>query len=126
VSELTWLLDPATRGLVAEGMTVADTSALAGDLLPPSREITCARPLSSPALPVAATTSGPSLRVARIYHGSLIEGPSRRSAVHLPVGPIPDHGVFSRMPTVETDGARVLISVSLRWQQELSLRIRPA
>lgn len=88
MTELTWLLDPATGGLVAEGMTVAEASALAGDLLPPAREITCARPLSSSPLPVANTACGPSLRVARIYHGSLIEGPGRRSVVQLQGCPI--------------------------------------
>lgn len=83
MNELTWLLDPATGRMVAEGITVAEASALTGDLLPPPREITCARPLTSPPLPVASTTSGPSLRVARIYHGSLIEGPGRRSVIQL-------------------------------------------
>lgn len=88
MTELTWLLDPATGRLVAEGMTVAEASALAGDLLPPPREITCDRQLSSPPLPVACTAAGPSLRVARIYHGSLIEGPGRRSVAQLQGCPI--------------------------------------
>ncbi|HEU4792095.1 MAG TPA: 4Fe-4S cluster-binding domain-containing protein [Nitrolancea sp.] len=88
MNELTWLLDPATGGLVAEGITVAEASALAGDLLPPPREVTCARPLSSPPLPVASTTASLSLRIARIYHGSLIEGPGRRSVVQLQGCPI--------------------------------------
>lgn len=88
MTELTWLLDPATGELVAEGMTVAEASALAGDLLPPPREITCARPLSSPPLPIASTAVGPFLRVARIYHGSLIEGPGRRSVAQLQGCPI--------------------------------------
>ena len=81
MSELTWLLDSTTGGLVVEGMTVAEASALADDLLPSPREITCTRPLTSPPLPAALTTSGSSLRIARIYHGSLIEGPGRRSVV---------------------------------------------
>lgn len=83
MTDLTWILDPATGDLVAEGLAAEETTALAGDLLPPGRELACARPLASAPLPAATDTSAPGLRVARIYHGSAIEGPGRRSVLLL-------------------------------------------
>jgi anaerobic ribonucleoside-triphosphate reductase activating protein len=84
VTEHTWLLDPASGMLVAEGLTTAEASALAGDLLPPPAEIGCARPLTSVRLPPAHSAGGraePMLRVARIYHGSVVDGPGGRRSV---------------------------------------------
>lgn len=79
MTELTWILDPRTGQLVVEGLTAEEASALAGDLLPPAREVNCARPLSAAPLPVASHSGPPWVRVARIYHGSVVDGPGRRS-----------------------------------------------
>lgn len=81
MSELTWILDPATGELTVEGLGEAEASALASDLLPPARQLNCARPLTSLPLPSRQETSGPTLRVARLYHGSVVDGPGRRSVV---------------------------------------------
>ena len=79
MSELTWILDPASGELVVEGLTVEEASALAGDLLPAAREVNCARPLSTAPLPATGHPDPPCVRVARIYHGSVVDGPGRRS-----------------------------------------------
>lgn len=79
MTELIWILDPATGELVVEGLTVEEASALASDILPPAREVNCARPLAAPALPAASPEGGMPLRVARIHHGSVVDGPGRRS-----------------------------------------------
>ena len=81
MSELTLILDPATGELTVEGLSDAEASALAGDLLPPARPLNCARPLTSRPLPCPQEASGPTLRVARLYHGSVVDGPGRRSVV---------------------------------------------
>ena len=88
MTDLNWILDPATGQLVVEGMVGEEVAALVGDLLPPGRELACARPPTWS--PVAATTGFPGifLRVARVYHGSVIEGPGRRSVVQLQGCPI--------------------------------------
>lgn len=83
MTDLTWILEPATGQLLAEGLTSEELTALVGDLLPPGRELACARPLTSTPLPAATDASAPILRVARIYHGSAIEGPGRRSVLLL-------------------------------------------
>jgi anaerobic ribonucleoside-triphosphate reductase activating protein len=80
-AELTWLLDPATGLLVLEGLAAPEAARLAGDLLPPGQALVCARPHAVAPLPVPTSAAGPVLRVARLYHGSLIEGPGRRSVV---------------------------------------------
>ena len=38
-----------------------------------------ARPLTSLPLPAPTSRTGPALRVARLYHGSVLDGPGRRS-----------------------------------------------
>ena len=79
MSEITWILDPTTGQLVVEGLTAEEASALAGDLLPPARAVNCARPLSTAPLPALTAPDRPCVRVARIYHGSVVDGPGRRS-----------------------------------------------
>jgi anaerobic ribonucleoside-triphosphate reductase activating protein len=88
MTDLIWTLDPATGQILVEGVSAEEARALASDLLPPNRELTCARPLSSALLPTRLDPSGPAVRVARIYHGSAIEGPGRRSVVQLQGCPI--------------------------------------
>ena len=81
MSELTWILDPASGELVVEGLTAEEASALAGDLLPPAREIGCAVPLVTTPRPALGDPRAPCVRIARIYHGSVVDGPGRRSVV---------------------------------------------
>jgi anaerobic ribonucleoside-triphosphate reductase activating protein len=109
---LTWILDPTTGELVAEGVTAADLSRLAGSLLPAPRRLDCARPLDNPPLPAATSGDGAPLRIARIYHGSVVDGPGRRSVVQLQGCPIrcpgchvpdthdPAGGVVLRVPDI--------------------------
>ena len=84
MSELTWIIDPTTGDLLVEGSNLEEVPALAGDLLPPARELGCARPLAVLQLPAAtpeemATTT--CVRIAGYYHNSLTEGPGRRSSL---------------------------------------------
>ena len=77
--EQTWIVDPATGDLVVEGLTAEEVPALAGYLLAPGRSLNCARPLVSLPLPDPTASPGPTLRVARLYHGSVVDGPGRQS-----------------------------------------------
>jgi anaerobic ribonucleoside-triphosphate reductase activating protein len=84
VPELVWIVDPATGDLVVEGLQVADALELAGDLLPPPRELNCAQPLATAPLPVpGSVVRDPVLRVASLYHASVVEGPGRRSVLQV-------------------------------------------
>jgi anaerobic ribonucleoside-triphosphate reductase activating protein len=86
--ELTWILDPTTGAIVVEGATASKMSELAGDLLPAPQRLGCARPVHSALLPAPNNVAGVPLRVARIYHGSVVDGPGRRSVVQLQGCPI--------------------------------------
>ncbi len=86
--ELTWILDPATGALVIEGIEPQEAAALTGDLLPPAQFVNCARPLNSVPLSSQADTDDPTIRVARLYHGSVVDGPRRRSVVQFQGCPI--------------------------------------
>jgi anaerobic ribonucleoside-triphosphate reductase activating protein len=81
MAELVWIVDPATGDLVVEGLEADEALALAGDLLPRPHPLNCARPLATAPLPVADAGSGPALRVAGLWHGSVVEGPGRRSVL---------------------------------------------
>ena len=83
MTELTWILDPASGELGVEGPTAEEASALAGDLLPPPRPVNCARPLATAPLPALGDPQAPCVRIVRIYHGSVVDGPGRRSVVQL-------------------------------------------
>lgn len=87
MTELTWTIDPATGNLVVEGLTVEEASALAGDLLSRARELNCARPLQA-IMPPIGERSGPTVRIARVYHGSVVDGPGRRSVAQFQGCPI--------------------------------------
>jgi anaerobic ribonucleoside-triphosphate reductase activating protein len=111
---LTWILDPTTGALVAEGVTAAELSRVAGTLLPVPRRLDCARPLDNSPLLAVTSGDGAPLRVARIYHGSVVDGPGRRSVVQLQGCPIrcpgchvpethdPAGGVVLRVPDILT------------------------
>ncbi|MFN8472805.1 MAG: 4Fe-4S single cluster domain-containing protein [Anaerolineae bacterium] len=83
MNELTWILDPATGDLTVDGLSGEEAPALVGDLLSRARELNCARPLTSLTLPAPTSRTGPTLRVARLYHGSVVDGPGRRSVCQL-------------------------------------------
>lgn len=110
MTDHTWILDPATGQVVVEGMAGADATALVGDLLPPGRELACARPATW--APISATTgsSRTVLRVARVYHGSVIEGPGRRSVVQLQGCPIRCPGCLA--PDTHVPAGGVALSVA--------------
>jgi hypothetical protein len=65
-----------------------EAPALVGDLLPPAQAVNCVRRLSSLPLSPEVDTGGPTLRVARLYHGSVVDGPGRRSVVQFQGCPI--------------------------------------
>ena len=79
--ELIWILDPTTGDLVVEGLEAEEALALAGDLLPDPEDLNCARPLQIQAPPDFDVAGGPSLRVAGLWHASVVEGPGRRSVL---------------------------------------------
>ena len=88
VREQLWIVDPATGDLVVEGLEAEESLALAGDLLPKPMDLNCARPLRVASLPVGASHARPMLRIAAIWHGSLVEGPGRRPVVQVQGCPI--------------------------------------
>jgi anaerobic ribonucleoside-triphosphate reductase activating protein len=88
VREQVWIVDPATGDLVVEGLEVEDSLALAGDLLPNPTDLNCARPLRLTPLPAPRSKNTPRLRIAGIWHGSVVEGPGRRSVVQFQGCPI--------------------------------------
>lgn len=80
----TWIIDTVTGALTIEGLPQSELTALTTELLPPGVSVNCARPLQ--ALPVVGASpqsdiAAPFLRVLRIYHHSVIEGPGRRSVL---------------------------------------------
>jgi anaerobic ribonucleoside-triphosphate reductase activating protein len=84
--ETTWIIDGATGALTVEGLSESDFAGIASDLLPAPSHVNCARPVNAPPTVGAlalATLGDPILRVYRIYHGSVVEGPGRRSVVQL-------------------------------------------
>ncbi len=84
--ETTWIIDPHTGALTVEGLNQAELKTLAADLLPAGKQVNCARPIDVKpftASPTPIESSEPSLRVFRIYHGSVVEGPGRRSVAQL-------------------------------------------
>ena len=81
---VTWILDRHTGQVTVEGLDAAALRTLAGDLLPPPQAVNCAQPLAPPPLPAVGAqlaADEQSLRVVRLYHGSVVEGPGRRSVV---------------------------------------------
>jgi anaerobic ribonucleoside-triphosphate reductase activating protein len=84
--EITWIIDQATGTLIVEGLNDSEFTELASDLLSQAEHINCARPALVPPLPVLRANEQldePSLRVFRIYHNSVVDGPGRRSVVQL-------------------------------------------
>lgn len=91
MTELTWIVDPTTGDLTVEGLKLEEARRLLGDLLASPRRLDCARPLVTVALPSPSAVTGPTvpkLRVLRMYHGSVVEGPGRRSVLQMAGCPI--------------------------------------
>jgi anaerobic ribonucleoside-triphosphate reductase activating protein len=86
MKETTWIIDTASGALTVEGMSESELTRLADDLLTAPSHVNCARPVNVPPTRIVRARVGcdePSLRVHRIYHGSVVEGPGRRSVLQL-------------------------------------------
>ena len=86
MKETTWIIDKATGALTIEGLTDSELRKVASDLLPAPSHVNCARPVDAPPAIHSSAATGvaePTLRVFRIYHNSVVEGPGRRSVVQL-------------------------------------------
>src|SRR5262245_10362904 len=84
MKETTWIIDPHTGVLTVEGLNQADLKSLAADLLPAGKQVNCARPIDVSPFRNSSRLKVPNeplLRVYRIYHNSVVEGPGRRSVV---------------------------------------------
>jgi anaerobic ribonucleoside-triphosphate reductase activating protein len=84
--ETTWIIDSQSGALTIEGLQQSELAQLTADLLARGKPINCARPINIEPLRLSSTHSAndePSLRVFRIYHNSVVEGPGRRSVVQL-------------------------------------------
>jgi len=82
--ETTWIIDAQSGELTVEGLHQSDLAQLAADLLPPGKQVNCARPINIEPLRRSSTRiaeKGLTVRVFRIYHNSVVEGPGRRSVV---------------------------------------------
>jgi anaerobic ribonucleoside-triphosphate reductase activating protein len=84
--ESTFIIDAQSGELTIEGLRQSKLSELADDLLPHGKQVNCARPIYVEPLKGSLTRIAEeesTLRVFRIYHNSVIEGPGRRSVVQL-------------------------------------------
>lgn len=84
--ETTWIIDQATGELTVEGLSASEATALTANFLAQAETVNCARPINAPPLitsKVKSESVEPTLRVYRIYHNSVVEGPGRRSVVQL-------------------------------------------
>ncbi len=82
--ETTWIIDIHSGDLTVEGLRQSELRGVAADILPSGAAVNCARPINIEPLRNSLTsisTGEPSLRVFRIYHNSVVEGPGRRSVL---------------------------------------------
>jgi anaerobic ribonucleoside-triphosphate reductase activating protein len=82
--ETTWIIDAQSGALTVEGLQQSELAQLATDLLAPGKQVNCARPINIEPLRLSsahAANDEPSLRVFRVYHNSVVEGPGRRSVL---------------------------------------------
>ena len=90
--ETTWIIDHATGALTVEGLTERELQSVASDLLPEAAHVNCARPINAPPMRGGSNSTAVaeenSLYVFRVYHGSVVEGPGRRSVAQLSGCPI--------------------------------------
>src|SRR5205085_622999 len=86
--------------LTLESLTRSDAEGLLAGLMPRggAREANCARPLPEQEVPLPRAVPCPPgtalLRVARLYHGSVTEGPGRRSVVAVQGCPLRCRGCY--------------------------------
>lgn len=95
--EAIWIIDQTTGELTVEGLTVREAESLTADLLSQVEVVNCARPINAPPLSISKVKSEslePTLRVHRIYHNSVVEGPGRRSVVQLAGCLLRCHGCY--------------------------------
>jgi anaerobic ribonucleoside-triphosphate reductase activating protein len=86
MAEATWIIDLETGELTVEGLSAGDVAGLTADVLARAEAVNCGRPVGVPPLSsslVRVEPSEPTLRVYRVYHNSVVEGPGRRSVVQL-------------------------------------------
>src|SRR5260221_9538765 len=93
------IIDPVDGSLTIEGLSAGEMKDLAGDLLPDPKMVNCARPtrrewVPFERLPESASTDSSALRLHRIYHGSLVDGPGRRNVVQVQGCPIRCAGCY--------------------------------
>ncbi len=91
MKEATWIIDIHSGDLTVEGLRQSELKELAADILPSGASVNCARPINIEPLrnsPIRNSSGGPSLRVFRIYHNSVVEGPGRRSVLQTSGCPI--------------------------------------
>jgi anaerobic ribonucleoside-triphosphate reductase activating protein len=110
VRDLTWIVDPTTGDLLVEGLNAEEAPALTGDLLPFAQNVNCARPLHRQPLTPKVVPTGRTLRVARLYHGSVVDGPGRRSVVQLQGCPIRCRGCY--VPETHDPAGGALVTVA--------------
>lgn len=111
--EITWIIDQTTGELTVEGLTNTELAGIAADLLPKGALVNCARPLNAPPLQGKVTEDAAlddvSLQIFRIYHGSVVEGPGRRSVIQTSGCPIICPNCFT--PETHDPNAGVRMSV---------------
>ena len=95
--ELVWIIDPISGDLVVEGLEAQAARALVCDLLPTPKQLNCAQPLVTVPLPRKRVEGRPALRVEAVYHGSVVEGPGRRSVLQVRGCPLRCRGFIYRM-----------------------------
>lgn len=109
MNEITWTIDRATGSLVVEGLTLEEASALGEDLAGRVAELNCGKPLPDQVLTPANQTL-PLVRIAGVYHGSLVDGPGRRSVVRFQGCPIRCPGCYVPETHSLTGGMSVSIA----------------
>lgn len=86
MKEITCLIDQTTGQLTVEGLPVCEVETLTDDFLSKAQSVNCARPINEPPLKISRlrlSINEPTLRVYRVYHHSVVEGPGRRSVAQL-------------------------------------------
>lgn len=97
MKEITWLIDKTTGQLTVEGLMTNEVEALTTDLLSKAQTVNCARPINQLPLKISRIqriSKEQTLRVYRIYHHSVVEGPGRRSVIQLQGCNLRCHGCY--------------------------------